>query len=463
MTPLTSRRLAGAALFLGLSLSLNAADPIELTLTPDSSYVSGCFPPCLCPIGIREGLSGTLTFRETESNPLFTLFDVEADLIAPGDPPLSLRGSGTYRIGGEVALTEELVLELSSNGQKPEKFQSGVVAEGGEFPGALAISISIGTRECFDTILEIRAKRSEGPKLPAFVRGDCNADGEINISDAISGLVYLFGGGPTPPCIDSCDANDDGRQDLSDAVATLTYLFLGGDPLPPPAGACGADPSADDLACLSYPPCAESCDDEVAAIAAETTLVGSCSAVVRLDFLTRRILAWQLICGKYARPTEDSAREQAKADTGYGSGVMLNPAEPEDAYVFYESPGDFGGASAVSARTGLSLFGGSIVWDGTGDITYPKEWRKPESLGTGCEPWPGDVPARGYDLRGGDKLPGEDVASALDVVRTTAVFEGMATSGYVFDAVVLLYPRSVGAFNPATAEWIVLVNGGWLE
>lgn len=35
--------------------------------------------------------------------------------------------------------------------------------------------------------------------------------------------------------------------------------------------------------------------------------------------------------------------------------------------------------------------------------------------------------------------------------------------GYVFGATVLRYPRTVGAFDPTTAEWIVLLNGGWLE
>jgi hypothetical protein len=34
---------------------------------------------------------------------------------------------------------------------------------------------------------------------------------------------------------------------------------------------------------------------------------------------------------------------------------------------------------------------------------------------------------------------------------------------YLFDAVVLLYPRTTGAFDPATAEWIALLQGGWLE
>jgi hypothetical protein len=443
--------------------SLQAAGPIVMQLTPDSSFQSGCFPPCLCPIQLVPGMSGTLTFTLVETNPLFATHDVTADLTVPGEPPRSLKGSGTYRVGGEVLIVQELALELSLDGAVPERFQSGQVPGGGDFPAALDISVSIGQRECFDTVLDLHA-RPAGPLPGGFVRGDCNADGSLDISDPVSSLLFLFGGGEQPPCADACDANDDGRQDISDPITALGFLFLGGDPLPFPRGACGEDPTADDLGCIAFAPCVSSCEAEIAAIAQEAQIVGSCSAVVRLDYLTRRILDWQLTCGKYARVTEEAARERAGADTGHGGGRMLSAAEPQDLYVFYESPGDFGGASVVSARTGLSLFGGGIVWDGRGDITYPASWRGLASLGSGCRRFEGEIAASGYDLAAGSaELAPADIEAALEVVRTTAVLEGMATSGYVFDAAVILYPRSVGVFDPTTAEWIVVVNGGWLE
>ena len=64
----------------------------------------------------------------------------------------------------------------------------------------------------------------------------------------------------------------------------------------------------------------------------------------------------------------------------------------------------------------------------------------------------------GYDVR-----RVADVDAALAVVWQTALPEGLWQGGYVFDAAVLLYPRTVGAFDPATAEWVALVNSGWLE
>ena len=35
-----------------------------------------------------------------------------------------------------------------------------------------------------------------------------------------------------------------------------------------------------------------------------------------------------------------------------------------------------------------------------------------------------------------------------------------SSSGELFEAVVLLYPRTVGLLDPQAAEWIVIVNAG---
>ncbi|HLU48012.1 MAG TPA: hypothetical protein VK116_08000, partial [Planctomycetota bacterium] len=61
----------------------------------------------------------------------------------------------------------------------------------------------------------------------AFLRGNCNGDGTLDLADAVFGLGFLFQGGSEPVCRESCDANGDGRHDLSDAVYTLGFLFLG--------------------------------------------------------------------------------------------------------------------------------------------------------------------------------------------------------------------------------------------
>jgi hypothetical protein len=238
-----------------------------------------------------------------------------------------------------------------------------------------------------------------------------------------------------------------------------------------PAAGDGSLPDASTAVDLFAPPVDESvvdagaCAAEVQALAAEMYAAPqTCTATVRLAHESRAILGYQLFCGHYASTSEATARATAQADSGFGGAdPTLNPMNPTDEYVFYRSPGDFGGVAAVSVRNGLSVFGGSIVWNGAGDISHPKTWRAPAGLGAGC-PASGGIPGRrGYDLVDGTALPGALVDAAVDVVLSTALPGAMWQGGYVFDAVVLRYPRSVGLFDPNTAEWIVIVNAGWLE
>jgi len=88
----------------------------------------------------------------------------------------------------------------------------------------------------------------------AFIRGDANDDGRINIADPISVLGFLFGGGPEPPCGDAADANDDGNIDIADPIKILGHLFGGEGPLPVP-NACGVDPTWDKISCNQYEHC----------------------------------------------------------------------------------------------------------------------------------------------------------------------------------------------------------------
>jgi hypothetical protein len=77
-----------------------------------------------------------------------------------------------------------------------------------------------------------------------FKRGDSNDDGNVDISDGVRTLRFLFLGEAAPPCLNAADVNDDGVLDLSDAVATFGFLFLGA-LIPPPPGHenCGEDPT----------------------------------------------------------------------------------------------------------------------------------------------------------------------------------------------------------------------------
>lgn len=81
-----------------------------------------------------------------------------------------------------------------------------------------------------------------------FVRGDCNQDGSVQLSDAIAALSVLFDGTAPSDCVAACDTNGDSAFDVADAVSLLGYLFVPGSPAPAaPFPTCGT--AASTLGC----------------------------------------------------------------------------------------------------------------------------------------------------------------------------------------------------------------------
>ncbi len=103
----------------------------------------------------------------------------------------------------------------------------------------------------------------EGPAAEAeFRRGDADGSAEIDITDAVVTLGWLFLGGAEPPCLDAADTNDDDSIDITDATYTLTFLFTGGAVPPAPHPGCGVDPSPDGLGCAQPPACGPLVDSD---------------------------------------------------------------------------------------------------------------------------------------------------------------------------------------------------------
>jgi hypothetical protein len=96
---------------------------------------------------------------------------------------------------------------------------------------------------------------------PRFHRGDPNASGAADITDAIFLLAYIFERGSAPTCLEAADAQNDGQIDVSDPLAILFHLFAGRalPPPGPPGSPCGPDPDAPgssrDLGCGRYDAC----------------------------------------------------------------------------------------------------------------------------------------------------------------------------------------------------------------
>jgi len=121
MTKSACRRTAVAGAFLwalvlfaGLAPgAAHAARAQRYVLTSKSEFQSGCFDPCLCPIFLAP-LGGRFYLVPTgsEDGGLFETFAVRGVRWIIGDGSTGarrrVRGSGTYRLGGEVALTQRL-------------------------------------------------------------------------------------------------------------------------------------------------------------------------------------------------------------------------------------------------------------------------------------------------------------------------------------------------------------------
>lgn len=67
--------------------------------------------------------------------------------------------------------------------------------------------------------------------VPQYRCGDANADGSLNVADAVYVINYVFISGPSPYPRQAGDANASNTIDLADAVYIINYVFKGG--LPP--------------------------------------------------------------------------------------------------------------------------------------------------------------------------------------------------------------------------------------
>lgn len=120
---------------------------------------------------------------------------------------------------------------------------------------------------------------------PQFVRGDADADGGLNITDAVAMLGCSFLGTECPACADAADVNDDGQNNITDPVYLLNFLFLGQAPPPNPHQACGEDPTTDELDCVSFPRCVVTHPDAIATARGDLIVVpiDHASLVLRWD------------------------------------------------------------------------------------------------------------------------------------------------------------------------------------
>jgi len=63
-----------------------------------------------------------------------------------------------------------------------------------------------------------------------FICGDADQSGQVDISDAVYLIAYIFGGGPVPIPLTVGDTDCSEEVDISDAVYLISFIFSGGPP-----------------------------------------------------------------------------------------------------------------------------------------------------------------------------------------------------------------------------------------
>lgn len=128
-------------------------------LASTSEYDMGCFGPCECIVLTVSKVGGTFQLVPTGFDGLYQHYDVRQVNWTLGNGT-HVTGSGTYVLGGEFALTQQMVLDLSVGGASPLRFDSGMRPGGGTFP-EIHVRISRHQEQaCYDTVFVVDAAPS---------------------------------------------------------------------------------------------------------------------------------------------------------------------------------------------------------------------------------------------------------------------------------------------------------------
>jgi hypothetical protein len=128
-------------------------------LESGSSFSRGCYPPCTCPLFTTNDIRGTYVLTFDHVDPLFTWYRVENVnwVVTIDGTDTRITGSGTYKVGGEVALQQQMTLKFVVGSGAAQNFNSGLVGGGSSFP-EIDIAMSVNGMVCFDTVIDIRSK-----------------------------------------------------------------------------------------------------------------------------------------------------------------------------------------------------------------------------------------------------------------------------------------------------------------
>jgi hypothetical protein len=232
---------------------------------------------------IRESLINIAIIGSTQSYlaPPATRNFSAVGLLPPRDPRMADlacqdgQGTGTlhYTVPPDTVYDRVAVWVTSNDGTRDYRGLFESIPTAVEITGLPELSVDVeiaGVK--MDTDGELAVSYSNFPGRPGshaiarawincagrteYRRGDADADGRADITDAIRILSFLFLDFTPLPCPDSGDVDGNGALEITDPVRLLTFLFGDGEPIPEPGPlACGVDPSGMTLGACTYDAC----------------------------------------------------------------------------------------------------------------------------------------------------------------------------------------------------------------
>jgi hypothetical protein len=235
--------LANPPEYFGQGFSLLAApstDYLEFQLGPGSEISFGC-QGCEPPFG-AYAVAGTFRIGRIDGDASSSLYRIDTmEFRTTGEIDWEFDGHGLLSVAdGNIQENSKISLGGTAFNHGMDflfQSESGVI---GDPSGGIEVTMvqrsPTAPAELLSRLRLVAAPSTAAP----FLRGDPNADGAVDISDAIGILSRLFLGAAHPGCEEAADVNADGKHDPSDAIALLAYLFQDGAPPPfPGTRRCG--------------------------------------------------------------------------------------------------------------------------------------------------------------------------------------------------------------------------------
>ena len=202
-----------------------------------------------------EEAEGEITYEISGTVEGVRSCSVSCTVVVPPEPPADFTCSA---LGRRVTL--EWTNPVSYDGIKILRDGTEVAALAGDQESYREIVDEFGTHEyrVIGTVGDREAASEACSVLVegvAFVRGDSNASGRVDLADIIFILSYLFRNGEAPPCLDAANVNGDVAIDISDAIFMLNYIFNHAAPPKPPFPDCGTIPKEESIGCESFRAC----------------------------------------------------------------------------------------------------------------------------------------------------------------------------------------------------------------